>query len=217
MSQGWEWHRGRAGRGTRLEEEGVLQAELGDGERAGCSVAGRWVKGAAGPEASQGSRSSREAPCVCTGDREKRRWSSEREDAGGAGEEEQEDGAGRKVEQAPLSVSQGSQGKLQGVGESGFNARLTNMGLQDECREEVVTEELRPQRGRELLAADTRLAMLPLWQRCLTGVQTREALGRHVERQQERSSGTESERQWRFGGGGGEPGKDRLVTEALGI
>ena len=179
-------------------------------------MAGRPVKGVAGAEASQGSSSSMEASCVCTGDREKRRWSSEREETSGAGEEEQEDGAGRKVEPAPLSVSQGSQGKFHGIGESEFNARLTNMGLHDECREEVVTEELRPQRGKEL-PPDTRLAMLPLWQRCLTGVQTLEALGRHVERQQDRSSGTESERQWRFGGGGGEPGKDRLVTEALGI
>lgn len=30
MSQGCEWHRGSAGCRSRLEEDGVLQAEVGD-------------------------------------------------------------------------------------------------------------------------------------------------------------------------------------------
>lgn len=38
MSQGCEWHRGSAGCRSRLEEDGVLQAEVGDGDRAGCSM-----------------------------------------------------------------------------------------------------------------------------------------------------------------------------------
>lgn len=38
MSQGCEWHRGSAVCRRRLEEEGVLQAEVGDGDRAGCSM-----------------------------------------------------------------------------------------------------------------------------------------------------------------------------------
>lgn len=37
MSQGCEWHRGSAGCRSRLEEDGVLQAEVGDGDRAGGS------------------------------------------------------------------------------------------------------------------------------------------------------------------------------------
>lgn len=37
MSQGCEWHRGSAGCRSRLEEDGVLQAEVGDEDRAGCS------------------------------------------------------------------------------------------------------------------------------------------------------------------------------------
>jgi len=194
----------------------VLQAEVGDGEGAGHSMAGKSVSGVARAEASQG-RSSMEASCMCTGEREKRRRSSEREETRGAGEEEQEEGARTKAEPVFLGVSQGSQGKLHGIGESEFSARLANMGLEEECREEVVTEELRPRRGSEP-AADAKLATLPLWQRRRTGVQTREALGRHEDRQRDRSSGTDSERQWRLGGGGGgEPWKERSVTEALGI
>lgn len=37
MSQGCEWHRGRAGCGSRREEDGVLQAEVEEGDKAGCS------------------------------------------------------------------------------------------------------------------------------------------------------------------------------------
>lgn len=39
MSHGWEWHRGSAGGRPRLEEDGVLQAEVGDGDMPGCSTA----------------------------------------------------------------------------------------------------------------------------------------------------------------------------------
>lgn len=38
MSQGCEWHRGSVAGRLRLEEEGVLQAEVGDEDRAGCSM-----------------------------------------------------------------------------------------------------------------------------------------------------------------------------------
>lgn len=38
MSQGCEWHRGSTGCRLRLEDGGVLQAEVGDGDRAGCSM-----------------------------------------------------------------------------------------------------------------------------------------------------------------------------------
>lgn len=59
-----------------------------------------------------------------------------------------------------------------------------------------------------------------LWQRRFTGVQILEALGRHDDGQRDRSSGTESERQWRLGGGGGGAGGegrgDGGVTGALG-
>lgn len=49
MSQGCEWHRGSAGCRSRLEEEGVLQAEVGDGERAGCSMPDKpYVRAEAG-------------------------------------------------------------------------------------------------------------------------------------------------------------------------
>lgn len=155
---------------------------------------------------------------MCTGEREKQRCSGEREEASGAGEEEYEAGVGKKVEQVPLSVSQKSRGKLQGSGESEDSARLKNVGLEEECREEEAREELGPRTGREL-AKDPKLATPPLWQRRLTGVQTLEALGRQVERQRDRSSGTDRERQWRFeggGGGGGELWKARSVTEVLG-
>lgn len=37
MSQGCEWQRGKAGGRPRLDEDGVLQAEVGDGDSAGCS------------------------------------------------------------------------------------------------------------------------------------------------------------------------------------
>lgn len=68
---------------------------------------------------------------------------------------------------------------------------------------EEVKEELGPQSGKEL-AAEPELDAPLLWQPRLTGVQTFEALGCQVERHRDRSSGTERDRQWRFGGGGGE-------------
>lgn len=46
------------------------------------------------------------------------------------------------MEQAPFSVSQGSQEKLHGSGESEDSARLKKVGLDDEFREEEVKEEL---------------------------------------------------------------------------
>lgn len=76
MSQGCEWHRGRAGCRSRLEEEGVLQAEVGDGERAGCSMPEQpYVRAEAGK--GWGGRSTTEASRMCTGEREKRRCSTE--------------------------------------------------------------------------------------------------------------------------------------------
>lgn len=38
MSQGCEWHRGSAGRRPRLKEDGVLHAEVGEGDSAGGSI-----------------------------------------------------------------------------------------------------------------------------------------------------------------------------------
>lgn len=38
MSQGCERHRGSAGCGPRLQEDGVLHAEVGEGDSAGCSI-----------------------------------------------------------------------------------------------------------------------------------------------------------------------------------
>lgn len=151
---------------------------------------------------------------MCTGDREKRRCSTERETRG-AGEEEQEEGVGKLAEHVPFSVSQGSHGKLHGSGESDDSAKLKNVGLEEECREEEVREELGPQSRREL-AADPKLAAAPLWEPRVTGVQTLEALGCQLVRHRDRSSGTERERQWRFGGGGGgEPWKALSVIDAL--
>lgn len=120
----------------------------------------------------------------------------------GAGEEEQEEGVAREAEQAPFSVSQGSHGKPHDKEESEDKAKLKKLGLEDECKEEEVKEELGPQ-SREL-APEPEPDAPPLWQPRLTGVQTFDALGCQVERHWDRSSGTESERQWRFGGGGGE-------------
>lgn len=60
MSQGCEWHRGSAGCRSRLEEDGVLQAEVGDGDRAGCSMPEQpYVKAEAGE--GWGGRSTTEA------------------------------------------------------------------------------------------------------------------------------------------------------------
>lgn len=47
-------------------------------------------------------------------------------------------------------MSQGSHGKLHGSGESEDNAKLKKVGLEDECRDEEVNEELGPQSGKEL-------------------------------------------------------------------
>lgn len=94
------------------------------------------------------------------------------------------------------------------------------MGLEEECREEV-REELGPRRGTEPTKEPTPMPATPppLWQRRLTGVQILEALGRQGVRQRDRSSGTDRERQWRLGGGGGSGGelcRDMFVAEVLG-
>lgn len=99
-------------------------------------------------------------------------------------------------------MSQGSHGKPHDKGESDDNAKLKNVGLEDECMEEEVKEELGPQSGKEL-APEPELDAPPLWLPRLTGVHTLDALGCQVERHRDRSSGTERDRQWRFGGGGG--------------
>lgn len=67
-------------------------------------------------------------------------------------------------------------------------------------------EEPAPHTGREL-AAELDVDTSPLLQSRFTGVQILEALGCHVDRHRERSSGTDRERQWRFGGGGGGGGE----------
>lgn len=64
-------------------------------------------------------------------------------------------------------------------------------------------DELAPHSGKEL-APEPELDGSPLWQPRLTGVQTLDAQGCQLERHLDRSSGTERDRQWRFGGGGGE-------------
>lgn len=200
MSQGCEWQRGSAGCRSRLEEEGVLQAEVGDGDRAGCSMLEQpYVRAEAGE--GRGGRSTTEAFWICTGEREKRRCSNEWE-IRGAGEEEQEEGEAKEAEQAPFNLSQGSHGKLHGSGESEDSAKLKKVGLEDEFRDEEVKEELGPQSGKEL-APEPELDAPPPWLPRLTGVQTLDALGCQVERHRDRSSGTERDRQWRFGGGGG--------------
>lgn len=63
-------------------------------------------------------------------------------------------------------------------------------------------EEPAPQTGSEL-AAELDVDVSPLLQSRFTGVQILEAVGFHAERQRDKSSGTDRERQWRFGGGGG--------------
>lgn len=61
MSQGCEWHRGSAGCRLRREEDGVLQAEVGDGDRAGCSMPEQpYVRAEAGE--GWGGRCTMEAP-----------------------------------------------------------------------------------------------------------------------------------------------------------
>lgn len=76
-------------------------------------------------------------------------------------------------------------------------------------------EELGPQSGKKL-APDPELDAPLLWQPRLTGIQTLDALGCHVERHWDRSSGTERERQWRLGGGGGELWKALSVKATAG-
>lgn len=80
------------------------------------------------------------------------------------------------AEQAPFSLSQGSHWKLQGSGESEDSAKLKKVGLDDECREEEVKDELGPQSGKEL-AAEPELDTPPLLQPRFTGIQTLDALG----------------------------------------
>lgn len=68
----------------------------------------------------------------------------------GAGEDEHDEGPANDEEQVPFSVSQGSHEKLQGSGESDNRARLKNVGLDEEFREEEVIDELGPLGGTEL-------------------------------------------------------------------
>lgn len=132
---------------------------------------------------------------MSTGEREKRLWGG----GGGwrgEGEEEQEEGEGKKQQQAPppAAASLGSQGKLQGSGESGDSARLKKVGLDEECNDEF-KEELGARRGQGPPPATPAPITPPptpdpppvtpppaapwhCWR--LTGVQTRDALGRHV-------------------------------------
>lgn len=78
-------------------------------------------------------------------------------------------------------------------------------------------DELGPLTGKEL-APEPELDTPPLWQPRLTGIQTLDALGCQVERHRDRSSGTERDRQWRFGGGGGgELWKALSVKETSGL
>lgn len=190
----------------------MLQAEDGDwamapqpGVKAGAGEA--WAGG------------SRETSWMCTGEREKRRCSRDPEVPSGTGEEQQVEGVGKKLVHPLLGVSQRSQGKPQGRGESEDSARLKNVGLEEECREEDAREELGPWSGTDPALDASPAAPPPLWQRRLTGIQILEALGRQGVRQRDRSSGTDRERQWRLGGGGGGGGelwKNRSVTEVQG-
>lgn len=68
----------------------------------------------------------------------------------GAGEEEQDEGAANEAEQVPFRLSQGSHEKLQGSGESEDRAKLKKVGLDEEFRDEEVTDELGPHGGTEL-------------------------------------------------------------------
>lgn len=129
---------------------------------------------------------------MSTGEREKRLWGG----GGGwsgEGEEEQEEGEGKKQQQAPppAAASLGSHGKLQGSGESGDSARLKKVGLDEECKDEF-KEELGARRGQGPAPATMTPPPAPdpppvtpppagpwhCWR--LTGVHTRDALGRHV-------------------------------------
>lgn len=152
-SQGCEWQRGSWGGRLRRREEGVLQAE--DGE-AGTAPPGGAVAAAPPPGGGAdawlgnggGGRNVEEAESLMsTGEREKRRWGGGG-GCNGEGEDEQEEGEGKKQQQAPppAAASLGSQGKLQGRGESGDSARLKKVGLDDECRDEF-REELGARRG----------------------------------------------------------------------
>lgn len=205
-SQGWEWHRGSAGCRSRLEVDGVLQAEVGDGGRVGCPMPPQphqptcAIAAVAGE--GRGDRSNDEASSMWTGEREKRRCRC------GAGEQEDEDGEAMEVEQPPFSLVQLSHWKLHGSGESDDSAKLKNVGLDEEWRDEEVKEELGPKNGKELEpAAELELDARPLRESRFTGVQTLDAVGCQVERQRGKSSGTERDRQWRFGGGGGGGGE----------
>lgn len=97
---------------------------------------------------------------MCTGEREKRRCSTQCE-VSGAGEEEHEEGVAKDAEHAPFSVSQGSHGKPHDIGESDDSAKLKKVGLADECMEEEGKEELGPQSGKEL-APEPELEAPPL-------------------------------------------------------
>lgn len=150
-SQGCEWQRGSCGGRLRRRDDGVLQAEDGEAgtghprgavaEQPGGGTAA-WLGTGGGGRNVEAAES-----LMSTGEREKRLcgggggWSGE-------GEEEQEEGEGKKQQQAPppAAASLGSQGKLQGSGESGDSARLKKVGLDEECSEEF-REELGARRG----------------------------------------------------------------------
>lgn len=122
-----------------------------------------------------------------------------------------------EVEQPPFSLLQLSHWKLHGSGESDDSAKLKNVGLDEERRDEEVKEELGPKNGKEV-AAELELDARPLRESRFTGVQTLDAVGCHVERQRGRSSGTDRDRQWRFGGGGGGGGElCRAAKETSGV
>lgn len=186
-SHGCEWQRGSWTGVALRREEGVLQAEEGDGGTATGACGGAC--GGAGGGSGGGGRKWAAASRMCTGDSEKRRcgrWSGGGRSGEGEDEQEDEDGAGKKQQHPPpppppAPESGGSQGKLQGSGESGDSARLQKVGLEeewpDEFREGLGGGAPPPAPAR---SGHDPPAPPPLWQRRLTGVQTREALGRQV-------------------------------------
>lgn len=56
MSQGCEWQRGSAGCRLRLQEEGVLHADVGEGDSAGCSIPPQQPGARAAPGEGRGDR-----------------------------------------------------------------------------------------------------------------------------------------------------------------
>lgn len=158
MSQGCEWHRGRRGCKLRLEEGGVLQTEVGDGDNASSKPEQPYGRAEAGT--GWGGWRITVVFWIWTGDKEKRRCNNEW-DIRGAGEEEHDEGAAKDAEQVPFNVSQGSHEKLQGKGESEDSAKLKKVGLDEEFSEDEVMEEL-GQRGGTELAPEPEVDVSPL-------------------------------------------------------